>query len=160
MRVLGIAWHLSLYQHFWCALKQSSALLVKIQWPAQEDCNGAMCFPYQGAGLYESSHFAAGAPGASVSCIRDLESCSASTVFQRLSGLFSTCCGSLLFGLQSPQPKSNIGEQALQLCHRLCMIFRNVEIAIMGRLVHGNQSVKSSPEHGGIRHLHPHTVHS
>jgi hypothetical protein len=48
---LVIAWHLSLYQHFMGALKQSSALLVKIQWPAQEDCDGAMCFSYQGASL-------------------------------------------------------------------------------------------------------------
>ena len=31
---LVIAWHLCLNQHFWTALQQSSALLVKIQWPA------------------------------------------------------------------------------------------------------------------------------
>ena len=98
--------------------------------------------------------------GASVSCIRDLESCSASTVFQWISGLFSTCCCSLLFGLQSPQPLSNIGEQALQLCHSFCMVFRDVEIAIMTGLEHGHQSVKDSPEHWGIGHLHSHTVHS
>jgi len=119
-----------------------------------------MCSSYQGASLDERSHFATGAPGTSVSCIGDLEGCSASTVFCRISGLFSTCLGSLLFGFQPPQPKGYIGEQALQLCHRLCMVFRDVEIAVMGRLEHGNYSVKSSPEHWGIRHLHSHAVHS
>ena len=40
------------------------------------------------------------------------------------------------------------------------MVFRNVEITIMGRLEHRNHSVKDSPEHWGIGHLHSHTVHS
>ena len=138
-----------------------------VLWPAQEDCNGSMCSSYQGASFDETSHFATGAPGTPVCCTGDLEGCSASTIFCEhgllqtvSSGLFSTCLGGFLFGFQPPQPKSYIGEQALQLCHRLCMVFRDVEIAVMGRLEHGNYSVKSSPEHWGIRHVHSHAVHS
>ena len=40
------------------------------------------------------------------------------------------------------------------------MVFGNVEVAIMSGLEHGNETVKSSAEHWGIRHLHAHTVHS
>ena len=115
----------------------------------------------------ETSHFATGAPGAPVSRTGYLESCSASTIFcehglvQTLgNGLFITLLGSFLFDFQPPQPKSYIGEQALQLCHRLCMVFRDVEITVMGRLEHGNYSVKGSPKHWGIGHVHSHAVHS
>ena len=61
---------------------------------------------------------------------------------QQISRLSSTCLGSLLFGLQSPQPESYIGERDLHLCHGLCMVFRTVEIAIMGCLEHNNQIMK------------------
>ena len=41
-------------------------------------------------------------------------------------------------GFNAPTSGTLAREQALQLCHRLCMVLRNVEIAIMGRLEHGN----------------------
>ena len=84
--------------------------------------------------------------------------------FREISRLFSNgfrvCLGSFLFRFQSSQTKSYVSEQALKLCHRFCMVFGNVEVAIMSGLEHGNETVKSSAEHWGIRHLHPHNVHS
>ena len=56
--------------------------------------------------------------------------------------------------------ESYIGEKALQLCHWPCMVPRNVEIAIMIGLEHGNEGVERSPKHWGIRHLQSHSVHS
>ena len=155
-----IARVLGLYQYFVATLKQSSALFVKIQWSAQKNRNGAMCLSDQCPRLIESSHFATGTPGTSVGCVGDFENCFAGTFFRQIFGLFSICLRSLAFGLQSAQAESDIGEQALQLFHRLCMVFRDVEIAIMSRLKHGNQGMEGSPEHWCIRHVHPHTVHS
>ena len=121
-----------------------------------------MCLSRQRACLNENCHFTAGAPGTSVCRGCDFES-GLSCAFLRLCST-DICglrrgCRFFFFCLQSLQSQRHVREEALQLLQGFAVVFGDVEIAIVRRLVHGNDGVKTSPHHGFIGHPHSHAIH-